>query len=265
MILRSLTKHVRDQNWFAVGLDFCIVVVGVGMALAAGEWLSARSQKADLAVARLAINEELSNIYRNALERLAVRDCRIAQVQGIADKLKDMDEPWTGLPAYTNSSAILGSLDGVMRSPIRPWRSGSWEAAKAGGLLNHMEEDQRQAIEYTFFIVPFAIEFQSTIFSKQSLLKALTLEAELTPADRLRYYDVLAEIDAASALLETGSEDAIANMEATIAQFAPETLAAFHYELREINAEGPVGYGDCYQLITLPNVDLTPVSVEQDQ
>jgi len=29
VILRSITRHVRDQNWFAVGLDFFIVIVGV--------------------------------------------------------------------------------------------------------------------------------------------------------------------------------------------------------------------------------------------
>ena len=29
MRLRSLTKHIRDQNWFAVALDFFIVVVGI--------------------------------------------------------------------------------------------------------------------------------------------------------------------------------------------------------------------------------------------
>ncbi len=28
MILRSLTRHVRDQNCFAVGLNLCIVLVG---------------------------------------------------------------------------------------------------------------------------------------------------------------------------------------------------------------------------------------------
>lgn len=265
MRLRTLTKHIREQNWFAVALDFVIVVLGVGMALAAGEWLSMRAQKADLAVARLAIDQEMSDIYHNALERLALKECRIAQVQRLANKLKNMDEPWTGLPAYPNSSAILGSLDSVMRSPFRPWRSGSWEAAKARGLLNHMEEAQRQALENTFFIVPIAIELQNTIFSKQSLLKALTLEADLTPADRLRYYDVMAEIDAASALLEEGSEYTIADMEATIAQFAPETLAAFHDSLRETNAEGPVGYGDCYTPITLSNVDLIPASSEQEK
>ena len=29
MILRRVMKHVRDQNWFAVGVDFLIVVNGV--------------------------------------------------------------------------------------------------------------------------------------------------------------------------------------------------------------------------------------------
>lgn len=29
MILRRITEHVNAQNWFAVGLDFVIVVIGV--------------------------------------------------------------------------------------------------------------------------------------------------------------------------------------------------------------------------------------------
>lgn len=35
MALRRLTQHIKDQNWFAVTLDFVIVVIGVGVALAA--------------------------------------------------------------------------------------------------------------------------------------------------------------------------------------------------------------------------------------
>ena len=262
MRLRSLTKHLRDQNWFAVALDFFIVVLGVGMALAAGEWLSARSQKADLAVARLAIDEDLSVIYFNALERLALKECRIARVQDIADQLKNMDEPWTGIPVYANNSAILGSLDGVMRAPFRTWPLGSWEAAKSRGLLNHMHEEQRGAIEGAFIIAAIAADLQNTIFNKQSLLKALALEMELTPSDRLRYYDVLAEIDAASALLEVGAEYIITDIEIAFEQVAPTTLAAFHDYLRDTNTAGPAGYGECYKPITLPNVDLTPQSAE---
>ncbi|MEO0694617.1 MAG: hypothetical protein AAFY84_00830 [Pseudomonadota bacterium] len=38
MILRRITKHVRDQNWTAVGIDFCIVVVGVFFGIQIGNW-----------------------------------------------------------------------------------------------------------------------------------------------------------------------------------------------------------------------------------
>ena len=42
MILRSITRHVRDQNWFAVGLDFLIVVLGVFIGIQVANWNSAR-------------------------------------------------------------------------------------------------------------------------------------------------------------------------------------------------------------------------------
>ncbi|MEQ9315075.1 MAG: hypothetical protein RLN72_04430 [Henriciella sp.] len=38
MILRRLTQHVKDQNWFAVALDFVIVVAGVLIALQVSNW-----------------------------------------------------------------------------------------------------------------------------------------------------------------------------------------------------------------------------------
>jgi hypothetical protein len=42
MLLRRITKHVKDQNWFAVGIDFCIVVVGVFIGLQVANWNEAR-------------------------------------------------------------------------------------------------------------------------------------------------------------------------------------------------------------------------------
>ena len=46
MILRSITKHVRDQNWFAVGLDFFIVVFGVFVGLQVQQWSTERTADA---------------------------------------------------------------------------------------------------------------------------------------------------------------------------------------------------------------------------
>ena len=45
MRLRSLTKHVKDQNWFAVGLDFFIVVFGVFVGLQVQQWALERQRQ----------------------------------------------------------------------------------------------------------------------------------------------------------------------------------------------------------------------------
>lgn len=43
MILRSITQHVKNQNWFAVMLDFIIVVVGVFVGLQVSNWNEAKT------------------------------------------------------------------------------------------------------------------------------------------------------------------------------------------------------------------------------
>ena len=42
MILRSVTKHVKDQNWFAVFIDFFIVVIGVFIGIQVANWNESR-------------------------------------------------------------------------------------------------------------------------------------------------------------------------------------------------------------------------------
>ena len=42
MILRRITEHVKAQNWFAVFLDFIIVVVGVFIGIQVANWNDAR-------------------------------------------------------------------------------------------------------------------------------------------------------------------------------------------------------------------------------
>jgi len=72
MILRRITEHVQAQNWFAVALDFVIVVIGVGVAMFGQQWLSDRQQRADMAEAETALQTDLFYNYSNAKERLAV-------------------------------------------------------------------------------------------------------------------------------------------------------------------------------------------------
>ena len=46
MILRRVTKHVTEQNWFAVFIDFLIVVVGVFIGIQVSNWNETRKEDA---------------------------------------------------------------------------------------------------------------------------------------------------------------------------------------------------------------------------
>ena len=45
MLLRRITKHVKVQNWFAVFIDFLIVVVGVFIGIQVANWNDSRQQE----------------------------------------------------------------------------------------------------------------------------------------------------------------------------------------------------------------------------
>ncbi|MFK8030118.1 MAG: hypothetical protein AB8G18_07750 [Gammaproteobacteria bacterium] len=42
MLLRRIKSHIEKENWFAVFIDFCIVVLGLFMGLQANDWRQAR-------------------------------------------------------------------------------------------------------------------------------------------------------------------------------------------------------------------------------
>jgi len=73
MLLRSITKHVRDQNWFAVGLDFCIVVVGVFVGLQVSNWSNAQQDRRDETAIIHALHSEIIETEQLAANILHLR------------------------------------------------------------------------------------------------------------------------------------------------------------------------------------------------
>ncbi|MEE2525941.1 hypothetical protein V0U79_06150 [Hyphobacterium sp. HN65] len=69
MILRRFTQHVKDQNWFAVGLDLAIVILGVFIGMQVSNWnqtLADQARGRDY-VQRLIADLETDLAMRNAL------------------------------------------------------------------------------------------------------------------------------------------------------------------------------------------------------
>ncbi|MFT7527316.1 MAG: hypothetical protein ACI9LY_002471 [Arenicella sp.] len=47
MILRRFTQHITEQNWFAVGLDVIVVVVGIFLGMQVTEWNDDRKDESE--------------------------------------------------------------------------------------------------------------------------------------------------------------------------------------------------------------------------
>tara|TARA_R110000787_G_scaffold268352_1_gene374830 strand:+ start:519 stop:1289 length:771 start_codon:yes stop_codon:yes gene_type:complete len=70
MILRRLTKHVKDQNWFAVGLDFLIVVAGVFLGIQIGNWNAGRADDARATAYLERLSSDINTDLMNARRKL---------------------------------------------------------------------------------------------------------------------------------------------------------------------------------------------------
>jgi hypothetical protein len=93
MILRRLSKHVKDHNWFAVGLDFLIVVIGVFVGLQVSNWNATRLEARGEA-AMLARIEEDFRALRPGLERSIARyDETIAATGQVILQLRQAEPP----------------------------------------------------------------------------------------------------------------------------------------------------------------------------
>jgi hypothetical protein len=58
MLLRRITEHVKEQNWFAVGIDFIIVVIGILIALQIANWSEQEKEKNEAIEIRLNLIQE---------------------------------------------------------------------------------------------------------------------------------------------------------------------------------------------------------------
>ena len=61
MLLRSVSRHIKDQNWFAIFIDFIIVVVGVFIGIQVANWNEARVEAVREQEVLVAILDDLKN------------------------------------------------------------------------------------------------------------------------------------------------------------------------------------------------------------
>ncbi|MEM7430508.1 MAG: hypothetical protein AAF351_01085 [Pseudomonadota bacterium] len=161
MLLRRITQHVKDQNWFAVFLDFVIVVIGVVMGLQAQQWLVEQDRRSSeqqylsrlhVDVSRLLETRKFYDENRRATLGLAQRALEIlnsektildtAACRGIAATSYTTVPP-DELPTATELLSA-GNLDAIRSEDVRTsLLRYMQEAATAEMLIMAQSEDNR--------------------------------------------------------------------------------------------------------------------------
>lgn len=255
MLLRKITKHVTDQNWFAVFLDFLIVVLGIWVALMVGQWTQDQKDNSELARVKKEINDEIKPVYFYAYERLAIAPCRKARYKQLGEMLLNTEEKWPGAPGNYGDGTLTKHrvFPMVLRSPSRPWDSDEWDAALSQGILDTMDSTQRGHLVGHYNMTRKINEIQNEISIIESGMQTLFHPLEMTPSDRFRYYDVLTKADALSANMEIRAEQLIENIETNnLLVISDEDRANGIAYIKERNSIRAEIYGDCSQTIELP-------------
>jgi hypothetical protein len=70
MLLRRIAQHVKNENWFAVFIDFIIVVVGVFIGIQVANWNEERADKLDEQETLIALKSDVLETKTNIEEYL---------------------------------------------------------------------------------------------------------------------------------------------------------------------------------------------------
>lgn len=144
MVIRRIRQHVETHNWFAVGIDVVIVVVGVFLATQANNWNEARIERAAAADYR---REIVADLKANELD-LASRKAYYGAVRAHAIAALDAIES----PARPRGEGFL--IDTYQASQVwaRPLTRAAYDEMIGAGLsrsIGNRETRSRLTAFYT--------------------------------------------------------------------------------------------------------------------
>lgn len=145
MILRRLTRNVRDQNWTAIGIELVIVVLGVFLGIQVSNWNEARAERAR---ERLLLGELRAELAES-IDQLAIKRNAFDQVGRSGERAVAFldagagceDDCWGAVVDFFHASQWQQIVVG--RSTYDELRRNGWPRNRA--IVDALEAYHRQA------------------------------------------------------------------------------------------------------------------------
>ena len=129
MLLRRIAQHVKSQNWFAVALDFVIVVFGVFIGIQLGNWNEARANQARS-------HQYMERIVVDLTQEISVYDDRLQFWRLVSDNgLTVLDEARAAGKSLDTWDLLLAYFQASQVAEFYPTNS-TFEELKSAGELD---------------------------------------------------------------------------------------------------------------------------------
>lgn len=163
MILRSITQHLKDQNWFAVVLDFSIVVVGILLAFQITNWNETQQAKINEQAILKQLESEFTEIKTELEKQISVREVWAREIGSLIKILEGN--------AKAEDSIIKSGLNASSKPGRTPAQSAAYLQLMASGELSMISNELlRQSL------VKYDARLKRDAFLHPALMKLVTLE-----------------------------------------------------------------------------------------
>jgi uncharacterized protein DUF6090 len=192
MRLRRITKHVKDQNWFAVALDFIIVVVGILLAFQITNWSEARGERADARAALERLEQDFQQILDRTDRSIAAHAGNIAAAGRLIRGIRD---------GKLDEETLFLDISNSMSFSPPPGLSATFTELVSGGRLELIRNQslRRSLTVYHDYASlnrdGFGIFERPLVESKPVIMRALTLETTGVAKPEFDDLDSLIDVD----------------------------------------------------------------------
>lgn len=184
MLLRRITNHVKDQNWFAVGLDFFIVVVGVFIGLQVSNWNDARQERNNETKYIQRLDAEMDVIRARLIEGEQTYSQSLRRIDMLLDVRRRYDSDVTAeIPSEAELSLAASEAGSGMVPAGSP--AALKEMMSSGALVTLSNDELRQALfAYDEFAAINLNAWQTLRMSQSGALNRILSFADVSlPAD----------------------------------------------------------------------------------
>ena len=146
MRLRSLTKHIRDQNWFAVALDFFIVVAGILIAFQITNWNEARKINGEA-------KEFTNQLKADLAEEAWVYESVIEYYGDVRDNTARVVDALEGKSEVSDQALVIAAYRATQYVPILRRRE-TFDELTATGRINLIGDEKLRRVAKSIYDFP---------------------------------------------------------------------------------------------------------------